>query len=236
MSIKPLVYLSVILALLTLPAHAFAQSTQKDPPAPVAPATAGEKSDSAEQANKDAAFQALVQKVKSGDMSVDFTGLRMAYAESSSYSPYGGDSNAQKALNAALLGEKWDEALKQADKVLDKNYLDSNAHFGAFVANSKKGNAEKAELHKFIVKGLLNSIQSSGDGKSMEKAFIVISVDEEYALLSFMGLRTVGHALLNDKGHSYDKMTLTDPKTNETYEFYFNVDKPFNHLGNILKK
>jgi len=55
------------------------------------------------------------------------------------------------------------------------------------------------------------------------------------ALLNFMGLRPLGQALLNVGGHSYDKLTAVDPKTNEKQEFYFNIDKPFGWLGNSLK-
>jgi hypothetical protein len=50
-----------------------------------------------------------------------------------------------------------------------------------------------------------------------------------------MGLRPSGQALIEDKGHHYDKMTAIDPKTEQSSTFYFNIDKPFNWLGNSLK-
>jgi len=31
-------------------------------------------------------------------------------------------------------------------------------------------------------------------------------------------------------------MTVTDPKTNETSAYFFNIDKPYNWFGNSLKK
>jgi len=70
----------------------------------------------------------------------------------------------------------------------------------------------------------------------MDTAFVVISTDEEYALFSALGLRVTAQALINEKGHNYDKMTAVDPKTNETLIYYFNIDKPFNWLGNSLKQ
>jgi len=51
-----------------------------------------------------------------------------------------------------------------------------------------------------------------------------------------LGLRPTGQALINKDHHKYDKMTITDPKTNETITYFFNIDKPFNWLGNSLKK
>jgi len=70
----------------------------------------------------------------------------------------------------------------------------------------------------------------------MATAFVVISTDEEYALFNYLGLRPTDQALIKDKGHSYDKMTALDPKTNQSVVYYFNIDKPFNWLDKSLKK
>lgn len=234
MSLKPTLFAALLLALFALPARAQPQTTQKDPPAPPAPAAAARPA-AQDQAQKDAAYEALLKKLKGGDRAVDFKELRMAYAGSSGYSPYGGDREARQAMFAAINASQWDETLKQSAKILEKNYVDINAHFGAFVANNKKGVADKADFHKFVVKGLISSITDSGDGKSADKAFVVISTDEEYALLNFLGLRPASQALLNKGGHSYDMLTAVDPKTNEKQDVYFNIDKPFGWLGNSLK-
>jgi hypothetical protein len=100
----------------------------------------------------------------------------------------------------------------------------------------KKGDSAKADFHRYVFKGLIDSVQSGGDGKSTEKAYVVISTDEEYALLNFLGLRPTGQALLNVGEHSYDKLSAVDPKTNEKREFFFQIDIPFGYLGRALKK
>lgn len=233
MLLKPTLLVALLVALFASPAPSSAQTQEKEPPAPPA---AQARPVAPDQAKKDAAYEALLKKIKEGDTSVDFKELRMAYADSSGYSPYGGDSEARKAMNAAIRASQWDEALKQSEKVLAQNYLDINAHYVALVANDKKGIADKADFHRFVVKGLLDSIRNSGDGRSAEKAFVVISVDEEYALLSFMGLRPTEQSLINTGGHSYDKLTAVDPKTNEKLDLFFNIDRPFNQLGNSLKQ
>ena len=206
MFLKPTLRAALVVASFAHAAHAAAQTIQKDPPAPV---VAAEKPVAPDQSKKDAAYEALLKRIKDGDKTVDFKELRMAYAESSRYSPYGGDSEAQKAMFAAMRASQWDEVLKQSAKILEKNYVDINAHFGAFVANHEKG--------------------------ITDKAFVVISTDEEYALLNYLDLRPMGQALINSGGHSYDKLTAVDPKTNEKYELFFNIDKPFGWLGNSLK-
>jgi Domain of unknown function (DUF4919) len=180
-------------------------------------------------------YESLLERVKKGDQTVDFKELRLAYTETSGYSPYGGNTEARKAMFAALRAKEFDKVLSSAEAILAKNYVDINGHFGCFVAHRELGHTEKAAYHRFIVEGLINSIKNSGDGKAIETAFVVISTDEEYALFNWLGLRPTNQALLKENGHNYDRMTVVDPKTNQTLTYFFNIDKPFNWLGNSLK-
>ena len=62
---------------------------------------------------------------------------------------------------------------------------------------------------------------------SQSKAFEVISVNEEYGLIRSLGLKPTSQALAENKGHSYDVITVIDPQTNKESQLYFNIDKPF---------
>jgi hypothetical protein len=181
------------------------------------------------------AYASLLERAKRSDPTLDFKELRMAYTETKDYSPYSNDREALRAVVAALVSKEYDKALTQADKILSSNYVDINAHFGAFAAHKALQHADQSAFHRFMFDGLLKSVVNSGDGKTEETAFIVISTDEEYVLFDFLGLRPTGQALVNKDGHSYDKMTAVDPKTNQTVVYFFNIDKPFNWLGNSLK-
>jgi Domain of unknown function (DUF4919) len=192
-------------------------------PAPVAPSEAA------------AAYDALLEKVKKSDPAVDFQALRLAYTETKAYGPYGGDAEARKNMFAALRANEYSKVLDRAMEILSHNYMDIMGHFGAFVANRELGHADKSTYHRYVFEGLVNSIKNSGDGKTPETAFVVISTDEEYALFNYLGLRPSGQALIKDKGHSFDKMTAVDPKTNASVVYYFNIDKPFDWLGKTLK-
>jgi hypothetical protein len=180
-------------------------------------------------------YENLLERVKKQDAAVNFKELRLAYTETKQYSPYGGNIEARNAMFVALKAEQYAKVLASSEKILAANYLDINAHFGAYVANRELGHSEKADYHKNIFQKLLRSISDSGNGKTIETAFMVISTDEEYALFNFMGLRPTAQALIEDKGHHYDKMTVTDPKKDQNITYYFNIDKPFNWLGNSLK-
>lgn len=180
-------------------------------------------------------YEELLAKVKKQDASADFTALRLAYTETKDYSPYAGDRAARKNMFAAIQAKEFAKALELSDALLKTNYVDANAHFGAFVAHRELGHPEQSAYHKWVVQGLMKSIADSGDGKKPETAMVVISTDEEYTWFNFMGLRPAGQALLSENGHSYDKMTAVDPNTKESSIFYFNIDKPFSWLGDSLK-
>ena len=172
-------------------------------------------------------YDVLLEKVKQKDPSVNFTELRHAFYESPHYNPYA-PMMTYRPLNAALAQKNYEEVLKIAESVLAKNFVEVNAHMAAQIAYQETGNAERAEFHKFMAEGLLKSIKASVDGKSPEKAFEVISINEEYGLIRSLGLRPIGQALVEDKGRRYDAITVVDPKTNEESKIYFNIDKPFN--------
>jgi hypothetical protein len=137
---------------------------------------------------------------------------------------------------AALKAKEYEQALAPAEQILAKNFVELNAHFVAYVANRELVRTEKATFHKFMFDGLMKSITGSGDGKSAETAFVVISTDEEYVVLNFLGLRPAGQSLINQNGHSYDRMAANDSRANEAVVYFFNIDKPFNWLGQSLKK
>jgi hypothetical protein len=203
--------------------------------APAKPdAQKSEKADAAQKREGAKRYAELLGRLRRGDRSVDFTELRMAYTETEQYDPYG-DSAARKAMFAAMNAGDWDEARKQSAKILEKNYVDINGHLGAFVAAEREGDKQTALLHRYVFEGLIKSVQGGGDGRSMETAFVVISVDEEYALLNFLGLRRTRQGLLNGGGHSYDKLYAVDPGTNAKHEFYFQIDKPLGSLARGMK-
>lgn len=172
-------------------------------------------------------YDVLLEKVKQKNPSVNFTELRLAFYESPHYNPYA-PMMTYRPLNAALAQKNYEEALKIADSVLAKNFVEINAHMTAQIAHQELGNTERAQFHKFMVDGLLNSIKGNVDGKTVESAYQVISINEEYGLVRSLGLRPIKQGLVENKGHMFDAITVVDPQTSKESVIYFNVDKPFN--------
>lgn len=180
-----------------------------------------------------ASYEKALQQLKSGDLKIDFKALRVNCAASKYECE--ADSDDIKLLYSLLKDKKFDQALKKVDQLLDKVFVDAELHYIAFVANSESGNKEKADFHKAVIRGILDSIQENKHGRSEEDAFVVINVHEEYTFLRFSHMQVTKQSLHKKDGHTYDVMVCQD-MNNKGPEVtaYFNVDIPTKSLEDAL--
>ncbi len=181
--------------------------------------------------NSPSEYATLLAAVKAGNTNIDYTRLRLSYMDSPEYKEAKDVTKSEKAMTAALNAKNFAEALKNAEIVLTNEYVNMDAHFVAFVANRELGAKDQADFHRTVFRGLVDSIRSSGDGKSMEKAWVVIKVHEEYVMLRVLGFAPSEQSLVNKDGHSFDVMKVKNVDDGTMQTFYFNVDIPFKHYG-----
>jgi hypothetical protein len=168
-------------------------------------------------------YESLLEKVKKQDPAADFTALRMAYFDSPKHKWT--DSDLRNAMFKALGEKDYDKAIGTAGKILNDNYLDIDAHLISAIVSKRKNDSERQKMHDFVGRGLVQSILASGDGKTPETAYVVISVDEEYSLLRIQGLRTEEQSLVPLNGHHYDVMKVVSSDGGQS-TVYFNIDRP----------
>jgi len=183
------------------------------------------------------AYESLVARVKAGDGAVGYRALRDAYAESPLYRPYGGDSDeAKRAMHDAFNAQDCAKVLTAAAKVLDAAFIDIEAHLLSGRCFEIKGDDAKAKFHRTIAKGLMDSIVASGDGKSTKTAFVVVTIDEEYAVLSALRWRLVMQSLIDEDGHAFDRMEVKSVSSSETATLFFQIDRPMMWLSKSLAR
>jgi|ERR1039458_8036869 hypothetical protein len=176
-------------------------------------------------------YATLLASLKAGKTDIDYARLRTSYMDSTEYKAAKDVSDSENAMIDALNKKDYPAALKNAEIVLDSAYVNMDAHFVAMVANRELGAKDKSEVHSTVFHGLIKSILDSGDGKSTEKAWVVINVPEEYVVLRVLDFKPSGQSLVQKDGHSYDVMKVKDAKDGTEQTFYFNVDIPFKHYG-----
>jgi hypothetical protein len=163
----------------------------------------------------------------------DFTKLRYSYTKTPDYKHffYNFVPLVFNDMNIEFGGSNYALAISKADQILQKNFVNINAHRVKAKCYEILNNKKKAEFHTYIYKGLIKSILSSGNGKTKEKAFIVIDVAEEYIVLDAMKLKSKEYKLLEEKGHYYDQVIAANPKIDRNITLFFNVDIPYNIKG-----
>jgi hypothetical protein len=183
-------------------------------------------------AEKDAKtkYEALVQRVRAGDQTVDLNELRLTAGEAGIES----DVDARDRLMTAARNHDFKKMAEAADAVLKSNYADLDGHFFAKVAAKELGKPELEEFHRWVELGLLKSLRGSGDGQSPETAMKVISVDEEYFILRMVGQLPGEQALSTCTGAPCDIMTTTDPQSKQEHRWYFNVEIPMKREAEAL--
>lgn len=184
---------------------------------------------------KDDAFATMVTKLKAGDTSIDFKALRMSSVDSKAEDAGQPDRDEYQKAVDAYNSKKYKAAISAGEKALQQGYLGIDAHMLIAVAYRESGNNEKFDFHKAVYLGLVNSILAGADGKSAKTAYVVIDVAEEYALLRALGLNRGDQALRTEGGHKYDLLTVTDPKSNQTREVWFNIDEVWKVYDKIFK-
>ncbi|HYL04397.1 MAG TPA: DUF4919 domain-containing protein [Thermoanaerobaculia bacterium] len=171
-------------------------------------------------------YESLLEKARRGDPGLDFTALRMAWADRQAKLAKlnAADPELRNKMFDALHKDQLAAVIETGNQVLAQNFLDVDAHMFVAFAYEKSHEAEKAALHRTMGNGLMKSILASGNGRALETAFVVISVDEEYAVLRHYRLAPDKQDLVTTGGHHYDVLRArTD--THEEATVYFNIDK-----------
>lgn len=174
-------------------------------------------------------YQTLVAKVKNGDTNIDFKALRISYTKTPAYNPYREDENTPLMFEA-LHAKEFSKAVEYAQLILEKNYVDIDAHYVSRAAYGEMGNKDRSAFHHKVAMGLIDSI-ASGNGSSPEEALQVINTREEYIMLSVAGLELQQQKLQQYNDKNYDVAEVISRKNGETFILYFDVTIPFEWLN-----
>ena len=171
-------------------------------------------------------YEDLLQAAKLNPDFTDFKELRLAYTKSPEYTPHSDipQIELRKSAYNALNQEDLQMAINLANRMLELNYLDIDAHLIAATSCGKIGDETRSTYHWRFTKGLLGSILQSGDGQSCQTAFTVINAAEEYNVLSFLGAELISQSLIEFEGHFFDLHQIHDIKSDRPAKIYFNID------------
>lgn len=174
-------------------------------------------------------YPVLMDRYTKSDTTLTKEDFRLLYYGSffkSSYSPYGhsdyNDSIRPVLAKDSLSASDYDTLIKYEKLVLEKfpfNMRDLNILEFAY---KRKGNIELVKQIAFKLDNVIETILSTGDGRTEETAWHVVSVEHEYDIIRMLGLKFGGEQSLTNKACDY--LTLEKNK-NDIKGFYFDVSK-----------
>jgi hypothetical protein len=191
----------------------------------------------------------MLARIQHGDMTVDFGAFRIAGALRAASLPPGlvgpRSVSARELQNhrefTGLFGlGDFEAAFASANRSLERNYASLVAHFDAMIACQALHRKDEVVLHQALVDALADSIRISGDGKTPQSAWQVVTAPEEYIFVSsILGLRRSGpfaagwdtdasaapqgRHFVSENGHVYDALKVIGPDSTQT-DVWFNVD------------
>lgn len=157
------------------------------------------------QSPTEAEYQALVQRVKGGDLTVDFARMRVLYSQTSAYEPYG--PAADKASRAEQMARGGDAqgALGIANEVFDTYYVSLAAHYAAALAYNKLGDKERETFHGRVWAGMMRAVLASGDGRTAATAMRILTVSDEYHALRSLRVTPGKRVVAREEGRIFDR-------------------------------
>ena len=179
-----------------------------------------------------ARYAELVEKIKKTLLLDDIEEIRRVYVNTEYYDPYSVDADdLEKNMFEGIRNEDWVKCLENATKILDSNYISLDAHYGAMTCADGSGDNTKSEFHRKVLRGLLDAIRKTGDGKSEDSAFLCTSTGEVWSFIGMHGYRVAGKSLEMTEGRTFDVMKVVDPDTDKEFEWYFDVTAQLEFLN-----
>lgn len=163
----------------------------------------------------------------------NFGQLRHDYGWRDDYDAVCGAGRPSEKLADSVVAREYQKTVDLTTEWLQQCPVDIMAHLYRSFALAGLGRSAEAATHKKWVKGLLDSIFASGDGKTAETAYVTISVPEEYAVLGSLNLRVKRQSLVANPLR--DALTVTAEDGSER-TIYFNPEAHFARLGKYEKR
>ena len=163
-------------------------------------------------------YPELLRRFESADTTLTTEQIYYFYygtATQSSYNPY--NVSNYKEVKEALSGETftendWRKAAQVVEKQLESDPTNLRFHVYKQIAYSNlygKESKESKDAYMQVMM-LFSAITSTGDGKSPETAYHVISTTDEYGLMDMLGLSLKSQSLIERHGRSYDLMEFEE--------------------------
>lgn len=136
------------------------------------------------------------------------------------------------AMVEAFKQKNYKRAVELAEVVLDYEFTNRRLHLAPANAYKELRETEKADLHRKHAANILNALLRTGDGESVQTAYCVQSINEEYIIMQHFGYKVTMQAYIISNGSDYDLLSGKDDKTGKDVRLYFDISGFFTRCFN----
>lgn len=191
------------------------------------------------QKNSNLYYPKLLEKFNNADTTMTLKEKRHLYygfIHQKNYSPYT-RSDYTDSLRITLKKKNYNpkdlkNIVKFSDSLLRHNPFSIKAINYKIYAEKQMNDSINLLKDYTKMRIVTDAMLSSGDGRSKETAFYVISPTHEYSLLSLLGYKFGGEQSLIDH---FDYLTLAE-NDEGLKGLYFDVSASLNHMNNLFRK
>ena len=167
-------------------------------------------------------YMQLVEKIRSGDNTVNFGSLRRAYVAWLNTGSNSDEHPKRKEMVKAFESKDYKKAVELAEIVIAAEFINSGLLGAMADAYKQIGDEKKFKFYDDLKHKARHGLFLSGDGKTAKTAYYVMSIPEEYRVMRELGFTTSMQSLLSIDGQSFDLLKGTDEKGNSV-EVFFNI-------------
>lgn len=181
-------------------------------------------------------FHELARQAQENPSDADFVALREAYVASEHYRPTSHYSSG-KLIGTTNGLDSFESVVEFCHNVLDQNPMDLEVRLLLEYTYEQLNDTKNVQRQHNFVKGMIEAIYASGDGTSVDSPLKVVSVAEEYTLLSLNGLKLRFQQLIEHDGRRFDVLTCTrrNDEDGPQVTLYFDITDPFAYLQNMMQ-
>lgn len=172
-------------------------------------------------------YKELTDRAKKGDSTVDFVQLISAASDWSVSEKEIFRAPNRDAMVEAFKKKDYKRALQLAEIVLDYEFTNRGLHLATTKAYEELGDKAKAGFHRGIADKILAALLTTGDGKSVETAYCVQSINEEYVIMRHFGYKVTSQAYILSDKTGYDLLSGKEEKTGKSVGLYFDISGLF---------
>ncbi|MDX1902567.1 MAG: DUF4919 domain-containing protein [Thermonemataceae bacterium] len=157
----------------------------------------------------------------------EYKHLYYGYTHSKMYNPM---DNRSTYLRSLVEQNKLEEAKKIIKELEKDNPVNINLCYSKGLLAFFEKDEKQLQISSQQTRALLNAILTSGDGKSEEKAMVVINIEDEYMIL-----KMIKFGFLNRETTKCCDIFELETPTKEKVKIYFNKEKSSEFIAKMLE-